>query len=186
MASHREAAASRVSDKATSSSLAMPRSSGRNPSDPSCASKALERPRLAAVAENREADGAARPRMQCRGDTGDAHDHELDVLQEPVLVAAAGPSGGDGVPAAGVLNGRGGDDRGEQQAERIGGDVLLACVRFPASYPWLASGRFDDVLTTLASMIAAVGSGDRPACSRTLARSRSRFASVVPSFSHLA
>jgi hypothetical protein len=135
--------------------------------------------------------------MQCRGDTGDAHDHELDVLQEPVLVAAAGPSGGHGglargepggdvLAAAGVLNGRGGDDGGEQQAERIGGDVLLACVRFPASYPWLASGRFDDVLTTLTSMIAAVGSGDRPACSRTLARSRSRFASVVPSFSHLA
>src|ERR1019366_5069166 len=132
MASHREAAASRVSDKATSSSLAMPRSSGRNPSDPSCASKALERPRLAAVAENREADGAARPRMQCRGDTGDPHDHELDVLQDPVLVAAAAPSGGHGglargepggdvLAAAGVLNGRGGGDGGGQQAGRVGG-----------------------------------------------------------------
>src|ERR1019366_10570120 len=128
MASHREAAASRVSDKATSSSLAMPRSSGRNPSDPSCASKALERPRLAAVAENREADGAARPRMQCRGDTGDAHDHELDVLQEPVLVAAAGPSGGHGGPGrggpgGGVLSapGRGGGGRGVRGGGAIGG-----------------------------------------------------------------
>src|ERR1039458_8776908 len=60
--------------------------------------------------------------------------------------------------------------------------VAMCClrpfVRLPASYPWLAPGTFDDVLTTRASMIAAVGSGARPACSRTRPRSRSRFACV--------
>src|ERR1035441_10412094 len=68
--------------------------------------------------------------------------------------------------------------------------VAMCCirpfVRFPAAYPWLASGTFDDVVTTRASMIAAVGSADRPAFSRTLARSRSWIASVGPSFSRFA
>ena len=59
-------------------------------------------------------------------------------------------------------------------------------VRFPASNPELASGALEEVLTTRGSMIAVVGSGDRPACSRTLPASRSWVASVVPSASHLA
>ncbi len=50
--------------------------------------------------------------------------------------------------------------------------VAMCCfqpfVRFPASNPELASGALEEVLTTRGSMIAAVGSGDRPACSRTL------------------
>jgi hypothetical protein len=49
----------------------------------------------------------------------------------PAVTAGSEP-GGDVLAAAGVLNGRGGDDDGEQQAERIGGDVLLTAFRpFP-------------------------------------------------------
>jgi hypothetical protein len=59
-------------------------------------------------------------------------------------------------------------------------------VLLPASYPWLACGTFEDAFTTCASMIAAVGSGFRPAFSRTLRRSRSRIFSVVPSSSRFA
>jgi len=68
--------------------------------------------------------------------------------------------------------------------------VAMCCLRplvlLPASYPVLACGAFEDVFTTRASMIAADGSGKRPACSRTLRRSRPRTAPVVPSFSHSA
>ena len=120
------------------------------------------------------------------------------VLQEALLVAAVHPACGDGrVPggqlgddvlaAVGVLHRGGGDDQGQQEAEGIDGDVPLApLVRLPASYPWLASATFEDALTACASMIAAVGSAARPACSRALPRSRSWIACVVPSFSHLA
>jgi hypothetical protein len=59
-------------------------------------------------------------------------------------------------------------------------------VRFPASYPCVASGALEEVFTTRASVIAAVGSGEGPACSRTFPRSRSWMAPVVPSFSRLA
>jgi len=46
-------------------------------------------------------------------------------------------------------------------------------VRFPASYPELPSGALEEVFTTRASMIAAVGSAARPARSRAFPRSRS-------------
>lgn len=64
--------------------------------------------------------------------------------------------------------------------------LFLPLIFFPASIPCEDSGTLPEVRIDWASRIAALGSALRPAALRTLRRSSSWIASVVPSASHLA
>jgi hypothetical protein len=81
-----------------------------------------------------------------------------------------------------ILDGRGGDHDGQQQAHRVHRDVPLAAIIFLAlSQPRVALGTVSAARADWESMTAAVGCGLRPAAARTWARSTSCRRASVPS-----